>query len=59
MAAPKKKMSKSRSRMRYAGWVRKANIQAQRALTIGRSILSQNNTGFYYPKAEEQGEGED
>jgi large subunit ribosomal protein L32 len=52
MATPKKKTSKSRSRMRYAVWSRKAVLQAQKAMSLGRSILSQRNTGFYYPTEE-------
>lgn len=59
MAVPKKKTSKSRSRKRYATWTHKAVIQAQRAMTIGRSILSGRNTGFYYPKAKSEEEEEE
>ncbi len=59
MAVPKKKTSKSRSRMRYATWTRKAKIQAQRAMTIGRSILTGRNTGFYYPNAKKEEDEEE
>lgn len=51
MAQPKKKTSKMKSRSRYANWVRKAELQAQRALSLGKSIQTERNTGFYYPKA--------
>ena len=34
-------------------WNRKANIQAERALTLGKSLITQKNTGFYYPTVEE------
>lgn len=51
MAVPKKKMSKARSRRRYAGWLRKADAQAAKAMSLGRSILTQRNSSFYYPNA--------
>ena len=53
MAVPKKKTSKRKTRSRFATWNRKADIQAQKALSIGKSLLSGKNTGFYYPVAEE------
>ncbi len=60
MPVPKKKTSKARSRRRYAVWLGKARLQAQRAMTIGRAILSGRNTGFYYPKTKsEEEEGEE
>ncbi|MEN9203815.1 MAG: 50S ribosomal protein L32 [Thermostichus sp. DG_1_6_bins_120] len=59
MAVPKKKTSKSRSRKRYATWTHKAKLQAQRAMTIGRSILTGRNTGFYYPGAKKEEEEEE
>ncbi len=59
MAVPKKKTSKSRSRKRYATWTHKATLQAQRAMTIGRSILTGHNTGFYYPDAKSEEEDEE
>ena len=54
MAVPKKKTSKRKGRSRFATWNRKANIQAERALTLGKSLLTQKNTGFYYPSAAEE-----
>ncbi|MEO1132560.1 MAG: 50S ribosomal protein L32 [Cyanobacteria bacterium J06639_1] len=53
MAVPKKKTSKSKRRSRYSTWMRKADLQAQRALSLGKSILSERNTGFYYPTKDE------
>lgn len=53
MAVPKKKTSKMRGRRRYANWLHKANAQAARAMSLGRSILTERNTGFYYPKSED------
>ncbi|MEO0853498.1 MAG: 50S ribosomal protein L32 [Cyanobacteria bacterium J06648_11] len=54
MAVPKKKTSKSKRRSRYSNWMRKADLQAQRALSLGKSILSERNTGFYYPTMDEE-----
>lgn len=49
MAVPKKKTSKSKRDQRKATWKRKAALQAQRALSIGKSILTGRAKGFYYP----------
>jgi large subunit ribosomal protein L32 len=40
MAVPKKKTSKSKRDKRKATWKHKATIQAQKALSLGKSILS-------------------
>lgn len=56
MAVPKKKTSKSKRDMRKATWKRKANLQAQRALSLGKSILTGRSKGFVY---EEDTEDED
>ncbi|NJL47925.1 MAG: 50S ribosomal protein L32 [Leptolyngbyaceae cyanobacterium SM2_5_2] len=53
MAAPKKKTSKTKRDKRKATWKHKAAVQAQRALSLGKSILTQRSTGFYYPPDEE------
>lgn len=58
MAVPKKKTSKSKRDQRKATWKRKANLQAQRALSIGKSILTGRAEGFIYPQADEE-EGEE
>lgn len=59
MAVPKKKTSKSKRDMRRATWRRKAELQAQRALSIGKSILTGRARGFVYdPKASEEEEEE-
>lgn len=58
MACPKKKTSKSKRSMRRAVWKRQAALQAQRALSIGKSILTERAQGFYFPEAEEE-ENED
>jgi large subunit ribosomal protein L32 len=56
MAVPKKKTSKSKRDQRKATWKRKANLQAQKALSIGKSILTGRAQGFVYPQDEEEEE---
>jgi large subunit ribosomal protein L32 len=53
MAVPKKKTSKSKRDMRRATWKRKAADQAQKALSIGKSILTGRAEGFVYPQDDE------
>jgi large subunit ribosomal protein L32 len=53
MAVPKKKTSKSKRDMRKAVWKRKAAVQAQKALSLGKSILTGQAKGFYYPSDDE------
>jgi len=53
MAVPKKKTSKSKRDMRRATWKRKAASQAQKALSLGKSILTGRAEGFVYPQADE------
>jgi large subunit ribosomal protein L32 len=54
MAVPKKKTSKSKRDSRRATWRRKAAVQAQRALSLGKSVLSGRSTSFVYPQDEEE-----
>jgi large subunit ribosomal protein L32 len=49
MAVPKKRTSKAKTRARKANWVRKAKRQAEKALSLARSINS-GNTNFIYTK---------
>ena len=58
MAVPKKKTSKSKRNSRRAHWNRKANLQAQRALSLGKSVLTGRAEGFYYPTDEDEDEDE-
>ncbi|HEY9750789.1 MAG TPA: 50S ribosomal protein L32 [Allocoleopsis sp.] len=58
MAVPKKKTSKSKRDMRKATWKRKAALQAQKALSLGKSILTGRSKGFVYP-SDEEGEDEE
>jgi large subunit ribosomal protein L32 len=53
MAVPKKKTSKSKRDMRRANWKRKAADQANKALSIGKSILTGQAKGFVYPTDDE------
>lgn len=52
MAVPKKKTSKTKRDQRRAHWNRKANLQAQRALSLGKSILS-GRSKFVYESDDE------
>jgi large subunit ribosomal protein L32 len=53
MACPKKKTSNSKRDSRRAHWKRQANLQAQRARSLGKSILTGRAKGFYFPTEEE------
>jgi large subunit ribosomal protein L32 len=53
MAVPKKRTSKSKKNSRLANWTNKANIQAKRALSLAKSILSGNSTSFVSNLSEE------
>ncbi len=58
MAAPKKKTSKTKRDSRRAHWVRQAEFEAQKALSLGKSILTGRAKGFYYPTAEDDNDDE-
>ncbi len=58
MAVPKKKTSKSKRNQRHAVWKAKAATAAQKALSIGKSVLSGRAQGFVYPMDEAE-ESED
>ncbi|MBR75582.1 MAG: 50S ribosomal protein L32 [Cyanobium sp. RS427] len=49
MAVPKKKTSKAKRNQRSATWKGKAAVAAQRAMSIGKSVLSGRAQGFVYP----------
>ena len=53
MAVPKKRTSKSKKNSRLANWTKKANVQAKRALSLAKSILSGNSTSFISNLTEE------
>ena len=52
MAVPKKKTSKAKRNQRHATWKSKAAVAAQRAMSIGKSVLSGRAQGFVYPVSE-------
>lgn len=54
MAVPKKKTSKSKRDSRKAVWKRKAAVEAQKALSLGKSVLTGRSNSFVYPQAEEE-----
>jgi len=56
MAVPKKKTSKGKRNQRHATWKAKAAVAAQKALSIGKSVLSGRAQGFVYPVAEDEGD---
>ncbi len=58
MACPKKKTSKSKRDSRRATWRRKADAQALKALSLGKSILSGRSNFVYPTDDEEEAEGE-
>ena len=60
MAVPKKKTSKSKRNHRKAHWKRKAALDAEKALSLGKSILTGRSNSFAYPaKDEDEDEDED
>ena len=59
MAVPKKKTSKSKRDHRKAYWKRKAALQAQKALSLGKSVLTGRSNSFVYPSQEEEEDEEE
>ena len=54
MAVPKKKTSKGKRDQRHAVWKAKAATAAEKALSLGKSVLSGRAQGFVYPIDEEE-----
>jgi len=54
MAVPKKKKSKSKRNLRHAVLKGKAAIAAQKAISLGKSVLTGKAQGFVYPIEEEE-----
>nr|YP_009312801.1 Ribosomal protein L32 [Helminthora furcellata]SCW21055.1 Ribosomal protein L32 [Helminthora furcellata]SCW23915.1 Ribosomal protein L32 [Helminthora furcellata] len=48
MAVPKKRTSKAKSRSRKANWKRKAQLASQKAISLGKSVISGKNKSFIY-----------
>jgi|TARA_B100000809_G_scaffold262597_1_gene313921 large subunit ribosomal protein L32 len=53
MAVPKKRTSKSKKNSRKANWKNKAAKQAQKALSLAKSVLKGKSTSFIYRLNEE------
>ena len=56
MAVPKKKTSKQKRDQRRATWKRTAALQAQRAMSLGKSVLTGRSNSFVYPTDEDDDE---
>ena len=54
MAVPKKRTSKSKKNSRLANWTNKADIQAKKALSLAKSILTGKSTSFISSNIEEE-----
>ncbi len=54
MAVPKKKTSNSKRNQRRAHWIKKARLQAEKALALGKSVLTGKSNSFVYRKPEEE-----
>jgi large subunit ribosomal protein L32 len=54
MACPKKKTSKSKRDKRRANWRNLAAVEAQKALSLGKSILTGRSNSFVYPQPEDE-----
>lgn len=59
MAVPKKKTSKSKRNQRRAHWFKKAEKQAEKALSLGKSVLTGKSNSFVYPTKDEDEETEE
>jgi large subunit ribosomal protein L32 len=58
MAVPKKKTSNSKRDSRRSHWRRKAALEAQKALSLGKSVLTGRSNSFVYPQEDEENEDE-
>lgn len=56
MAVPKRRTSKSKKNSRKANWKRLARLEAKKALSLGKSVLTQRSHSFVYPSDEDQEE---
>ena len=54
MAVPKKRTSKAKKNARKANWKKKADKQAQKALSLAKSVLRGQPTSFIYSLDEEE-----
>ena len=56
VAVPKKKTSKTKRNQRRANWKRKAALEAEKAISLGKSILTGRSKGFVYPTDDDEDE---
>jgi large subunit ribosomal protein L32 len=56
MAVPKKKTSKSRKNKRKATWKAKARLEAKKALSLGKSVLTERSNSFVFSTDDEEEE---
>ncbi|MBE9033191.1 50S ribosomal protein L32 [filamentous cyanobacterium LEGE 11480] len=56
MACPKKKTSNGKRDQRRAHWKKQAEREAQKAMSLGKSVLTGRAKGFVYPTGEEEAE---
>ena len=54
MAVPKKRTSRSKKNSRKATWMQKGNVQAKRAYSLAKSVLSGKSTSFIYSNSVDQ-----
>nr|YP_009027491.1 50S ribosomal protein L32 [Neoporphyra perforata]AGQ17046.1 50S ribosomal protein L32 [Neoporphyra perforata]AHB34985.1 50S ribosomal protein L32 [Neoporphyra perforata]AHB35194.1 50S ribosomal protein L32 [Neoporphyra perforata]AIA19356.1 50S ribosomal protein L32 [Neoporphyra perforata]AIA19565.1 50S ribosomal protein L32 [Neoporphyra perforata] len=52
MAVPKKRTSKAKKNARKANWKNQARFEAQKALSLARSVLTRKSNGFIYNLSE-------
>lgn len=48
MAVPKKRTSKAKTRSRKAQWFKKARLACLRAVSLGKSIATNNSKSFVF-----------
>ena len=58
MAVPKKKTSNAKRDQRKATWKNKAAIAAQKALSLGKSVLTNRSSSFVYPEPDTEDDEE-
>jgi len=59
MAVPKKRTSRSKKNSRKATWMQKGNMQAKKAYSLAKSVLSGKSTSFIYSNSVDQENDED
>lgn len=52
MAVPKKRTSKAKKNARKANWKKQARVEAQKALSLAKSVLTGKSNGFIYNSSE-------